>query len=234
MTGRKTIEFHYQFTLPDTTAQEFTIQLDKETLLLIPKERETYPEWTQLSYQKCPNCPLGEDQHPRCPISANLVDVVEFFEGSISYEEVDIEITTDTRKYLNRTALQNGISSLFGIYMVTSGCPIMDKLRPLVKTHLPFATSEETMYRVLSMYLLAQYFLYKKGRKPDWDLEHLGKIYEEVRIVNKSFCQRLSGIQSEDASLNAVAQLDAFADITGFSIGINELDQISRLFQTYL
>lgn len=118
--------------------------------------------------------------------------------------------------------------------MVTSGCPVMDKLRPMVRTHLPFATGEETMYRVLSMYLLAQYFLYKEGQRPDWDLKNLAEIYEAIHTVNKSFCQRLSGIHIKDASLNAVAQLDNFADITSFSLEINRLDQIKRLFHAYL
>jgi hypothetical protein len=118
--------------------------------------------------------------------------------------------------------------------MVTSGCPVMDKLRPMVRTHLPFATREETMYRVLSMYLLAQYFLYKDGQKPDWDLENLGGIYEEIHTVNKSFCQRLLDIHIKDASLNAVVLLDSFAMFTSYSLEVNRLDEIKRLFHAYL
>jgi len=160
---QKTISFHYKFTLSDGNIKEFDVELDGETLSLISKKKRSYPEWTRLPYHKCPNCPLSDAQNPQCPIAANLVDLVEFFKDSISHEEVDVEITMETRRYVKRTSLQIGISSLIGIYMVTSGCPVMDKLRPMVKTHLPFATREETMYRVLSMYLLAQYFLSKEG-----------------------------------------------------------------------
>ena len=231
---QKTITFRYKFTLSDGNIKEFDVELDSETLSLTGKKKRSYPEWTRLPYHKCPNCPLSDAQHRQCPIAANLVDLVEFFKNSISHDEVDIEITTEARRYVKRTALQSGISSLIGIHMVTSGCPVMDKLRPMVRTHLPFATGEETMYRVLSMYLLAQYFLYKEGQRPDWDLKNLAEIYEAIQTVNKSFCQRLSGIHIKDASLNAVAQLDNFADITSFSLEINRLDQIKRLFHAYL
>ena len=231
---QKTISFHYKFTLSDGNIKEFDVELDSETLSLTGKKKQSYPEWTRLPYHKCPNCPLSDAQNPQCPIAANLVDLVEFFKDSISHDEVDIEITTEARRYVKRTSLQSGISSLIGIYMVTSGCPVMDKLRPMVRTHLPFATGEETMYRVLSMYLLAQYFLYKEGQRPDWDLKNLAEIYEEIHTVNKSFCQRLAEIHVKDASLNAVVQLDNFADITSYSLEINRLDQIKRLFHAYL
>lgn len=228
------LSFHYKFTLSDGNFREFDVELNSETLSLARKEKGSYPEWTWLPYHKCPNCPLSDAQHPRCPIAANLVDLVEFFKDSISYEEVDVEISTEARRYVKRTTLQSGISSLIGIYMVTSGCPVMDKLRPMVRTHLPFATVEETMYRVLSMYLLAQYFLYKRGQQPDWDMEKLTEIYEEIRTVNKSFCQRLSGTHIKDAILNAVVTLNAFADLTNFSLRRKNLAQIGRLFHAYL
>jgi hypothetical protein len=231
---QKTITFHYKFTLSDGNIKEFDVELDSETLSFTGKKKRSYPEWTRLPYRKCPNCPLSDAQNPQCPIAANLVDVVEFFKDSVSHEEVDVEITTEARRYVNHTALQSGISSLIGIYMVTSGCPVMDKLRPMVRTHLPFATGEETMYRALSMYLLAQYFVYKRGQRPDWDLENLAEIYEEIGTVNKSFCQRLTGTNIQDAILNAMVTLDCFAMFTDNSIRTKNLAEIEHLFHAYL
>ena len=224
----------YKFTFSDHTVREFHVRLDGETLSLIPQKKSPAPRWTRLSYRQCPNCPLNPKIHPHCPIALNLVNVVEIFKNSISFEEVDVEIITEARNYTRHSDLQSAISSLIGIYMVTSGCPVMDKLRPMVKTHLPFATPEETIYRILSMYLLAQYFVYKEGKKPDWDLENLQEIYEQIQIVNKSFCQRLSEIQIKDASLNAVVSLDSFASLTTFSLELNQLDRIKHLFHAYL
>ena len=76
------------------------------------------------------------------------MDIIHSFKDSISYEEVEVFITTKARTYMKRTTLQKGLSSLLGIYMVTSGCPTMEKLKPMVRYHLPFATEEETKYRV--------------------------------------------------------------------------------------
>ena len=229
----KTIHFHYRFTLPSGDIKEFDLRLDSETLSLITPGRESHPEWTRLSYRQCPNCPLTPPQL-QCPIAANLVDVVDCFKEFISYDEADIEVATEERVYKKHTSLQKGISSLIGIYMVTSGCPIMDKLRPMVKTHLPFATAEETLYRAFSMYLLAQYYLSRTGQKPDWEFEDLTRIYAEVHVVNKSFCERLEDAHIKDGIVNAVATLDCFAEFVEAPLQRRVLDRMEALFFAYL
>jgi len=229
----KSIHFRYRFTLADGEVKEFDLRLDSETLSLITPGRESHPEWTRLSYRQCPNCPLTPPQL-QCPIAANLVDVVDCFKEFISYDEADIEVATEERVYKKHTSLQKGISSLIGIYMVTSGCPIMDKLRPMVKTHLPFATAEETLYRAFSMYLLAQYYLSRKGRKPDWEFEDLTRIYAEVHVVNKSFCERLEDAHIKDGIVNAVATLDCFAEFVEAPLQRRVLDRMEALFFAYL
>lgn len=232
--GSAKISIEYRFTLKDGIVKQFQLDLRPDTLRLVQKERPFYPPWTKLSFFKCPNCPLSEDQHPRCPIAANLVDLVEFFKDSISYELADVEITTAERTFKKRAPLQSAVSSLLGIYMVTSGCPVMDKLRPMVRTHLPFATGTETLYRAISMYLMAQYFLYKRGRTPDWDLNSLVKIYEEVRVVNRGFYRRIAATHIEDASLNALVHLDYFADLASFSLDHQKLAELEQMFEAYI
>lgn len=231
---KKVVAFRYKFTLSNGVEKEFTVRLDSDSLSAIPTEKKSYPEWTELKFHQCPTCPLSKEQHKFCPIAVNIVDVVEFFRDSISYDEADILVETEARGYVKHTALQDGISSIIGIYMVTSGCPIMDKLRPMVRTHLPFATVEETMYRVISMYLLAQYFLSKRGKNPDWGLEKLVNIYNDIQMVNKHFRERLSATKVNDASVNALVNLNCFADLTAFAIEENRLDEIELLFQAYL
>jgi hypothetical protein len=51
--------------------------------------------------------------------------------------------------------------------------------------------------------------------------------------VNKSFSRRLSQIHLEDASLNALAILDWFAEMLTFSVHTHELDEIESLFAAY-
>ena len=230
----KAIWIQYRFKFGKGVEKLFDVRLNRETLDLIQSKRESYPEWVNLSFFKCLTCPLEEVHYPSCPIAANLVDLVDFFRDMISYKEVDLQIHCEERTYCKHTTLQQGISSLVGIYMVTSGCPIMEKLKPMVRYHLPFASLKETQYRVLSMYLLAQYFKHRQGKEPDWDLKNLVRIYDDVQTVNKYFCQRLSGIHIEDATLNAMVKLDMFAKHISASINRDALDKVEQLFDAYL
>ena len=59
--------------------------------------------------------------------------------------------------------VQMGVSSLLGVIMTTSGCPIMAQLKPMVRFHLPFASLEETIFRMVSMHLVAQYLRHQDG-----------------------------------------------------------------------
>jgi hypothetical protein len=226
--------FLYTFKFEDGNEESFGVQLDRKTLDLLPEPQDHYPAWTALEHHQCPNCPLDPATHPRCPIAANMVELSGFFSDSISYDETEVEIITEDRHYLKRTSIQQAVSSLMGIYMVTSGCPVMDKLRPMVRFHLPFATLEETTYRVISMYLTAQFFLYRKGQTPDWDMRNLVDIYEDIQIVNQSFFKRLGDITTQDTSTNALVILDTFANYISFSVDESLLDDIETFFSAYL
>jgi hypothetical protein len=231
---RKPIWFHYKFTSPQQQIQEFHVDLDPGTLTLIGKERAEYPGWTQLTHHQCSNCPLRPQDHPRCPVAANLVEVVESFKDALSYEQTEVEISTQNRAYKKCAPLQDSLSALVGIYMVTSGCPILDKLRPLVYSHLPFATLEETTYRAVAMYWLAQFFRKQRGQEPDWELEGLAKIYEAIMMVNSCFHLRISKLCIADAGSNALIQLDCYAQFTNRLLLRKNLGEIERLFHAYL
>lgn len=227
------ISLRYRFIFGRGLEKRIDVKLDKKTLNLIPTTRASYPKWTELTFFRCPNCPLDEDQYQWCPIAINIVGLVDCFRVMISYKEVDVLIQSEERTYVKHTTLQQGISSLVGIYMVTSGCPIMEKLKPMVSSHLPFATLRETQYRAMSMYLLAQYFLYRRGREPDWELKNLVKIYDDVQVVNKGFAKRLGQIRIRDATLNALVKLDMFAKHVTVSINRDVLDEMECLFNAY-
>jgi hypothetical protein len=234
----KIIYFNYIFRFSGGEEKRFDIRLDSATLNMLQPQRDEYPEWTKLSFHKCPGCSLNEAEQKYCPIATGIIDIIDCFKSHPSYEEIDVSVETEARTYSKHTALQKGLSPMIGIFMVTTGCPVMEKLKPMVRFHLPFATEEETRYRAISMYLFAQYFIYKQGNRssegPDWDLKGLGRIYEEIRIVNKSFSQRLANIKIEDASINALIILDCFADFVKFSITKDALEDIKTLFNSYL
>lgn len=110
----------------------------------------------------------------------------------------------------------------------------MDKLRPMARTHLPFSTHEETMYRLLSMYLLAQYFQRQDGKEPDWELTGLAALMNEIRDINQSFCARLKRVCRKDAILNAMVLLDCYAGIASIQLKTKELPLIRRTFEAHL
>ncbi len=230
----KILAIEYAFTLQSGEKKHFSVRLEKPALRFMAEYTTTVRHWMRLEHCQCPNCPLKPGEHLDCPIAANLVDVIESFRDCLSIEEADITIRSKLREYHKHCTVQDGISSLMGIYMVTSGCPIMDKLRPMVFTHLPFATLEETLYRAISMYLLAQYFRDQEGQAADWRLEHFARLYKDIATVNQSFTRRLLSINPRDASLNALVELDCFATAAAFSAVEDNLKEYESLFQAWL
>lgn len=229
----KPLHFAYTFTLPNGAAKRFEVRLNRDTLAMVQEPRASYPEWTNLTFHRCPGCPLDEARHPRCPVAVNITDLIDFFKDLDSFVEADVRVETEARAYSKHTTLQKGASSLIGLYMVTSGCPVLDKLRPMADTHLPFATTEETTYRTLSMYVLAQHFLYKRGKAPDWEMKGLVAFLSRVQEVNTAFCKRLGAIGIKDASLNAVVILNTLGMMTGITIEEDTMDRLRGLFKAY-
>ncbi|MGE0455206.1 MAG: hypothetical protein AB7O37_16125 [Vicinamibacteria bacterium] len=223
----------YRFGPPGAEPLEFVVELSENTLSARRRERESYPEWTALEFMKCPNCPLQASQHPRCPIAANLTEVVESFKDAQSFAEVDVEVEYQERRYSKRTSMQQALSSLIGVFMVTSGCPVLDKLRPMVDTHLPFMSPEESTYRTISMYLLAQYFRMRRGLRPDWELKDLVSFLEGCRLTNSAFVRRLQAVGVGDASLNALAMLNTLGEITSLTVD-GDMRRLERLFMEHL
>ena len=226
---RKSIAFRYRFTFADGAQTEFTLHLDSESLALRLPRREL-PEWTRLSFQQCPNCPLKEEESPHCPAAAALVEPVDAFQHRKSHEAVQVLVESRDRIYAKHTSLQTAASSLIGLYMATAGCPHLSRLRPMVDSHLPFQSSPDTTYRMLSMYLVAQYFLGKRGQAPDWTLEGLNRLLTEIQTVNQAFCQRLNAIPMKDASVNALVILSTLGDEARLTLVEHDLERLERIF----
>ena len=120
-----------------------------------------------------------------------------------------------------------------GILMVSSGCPIMAKLRPMVRFHLPFSTILETTFRTTSSYLLGQFFLQKRGGKPaSFTFEGLIEIYKNVNMVNRGMSKRISSMAGKDASVNALVILDIFALDIPLSID-DQIGELEPFFRPY-
>ena len=234
MSEEQTLTFRYTFELADGPSRTFEVSLDSRSLALVQPPCADPPQWTRLDFCQCPNCPLDAETHAHCPLAVDLVDLVHFFTDFVSYDEVAVRLETPEREYVKLTSVQKGVSSLLGIYMVSSGCPVMNRLRPMVRFHLPFATIKETAYRAISMYLTAQFFRSRHGLEPDWKLQRLTEVYQQVQTVNRSFTRRLQHIESHDANANALIILDNFASYVALTLDADMLDEMEALFAAYL
>ncbi len=225
----KPLSIHYSFVLSDGRMKDFEIKLDPETLLQVNPRKDGAP-WTRLEAGKCSNCPLKPETSPHCPIALNISDLFETFKDDISHSMARVTVKTAERTYVNEIPLQQGLFGILGVLMATSGCPVMSFLRPMARHHLPFASFEETAVRVVSMYLMSQYFKHKKGDKPDWDLAGLDKHYDEIQKVNQGIVQRLSTIpRAGDANANSITILDSFAKLLSMSLK-RDLKSFESLF----
>jgi hypothetical protein len=210
---KEPLKFVYTFDLQDGGTSRFEILLDREKLALVAAGREDLPEWTRLKFQQCSNCPLKKRQTKHCPIARNLVGIVEKFSDLLSHEQARVTVECEERTYQKDTTVHAGLSSMLGIVMTTSGCPVMEPLKPMVRFHLPFASVEETIFRMTSMYLLAQYLRKQEGLPQDHQLSGLAQIYSDVSKANKDFSERLSHAAEKDANVNALVELDVFASM---------------------
>jgi len=229
----KPFSIRYIFTLPDSSKKEFDVRLDPEDLSLIREPDRDFPSWTHLDFHQCPNCTLTVQTHPLCPVAASLVGIVEVFESLVSYDRVQVEVRSGDKSTFVETSVQQGVGSLMGLIMAAGGCPHTAFFRPMARFHTPFADEEETIYRAASMYLLAQYFMKKDGKKADLDLVGLSRIYRQVQVVNEALVQRIRGASQTDSALNALILLDLFAKALPDLVD-ESLKEIRYLFKPFL
>ena len=226
----------YCFNFDDGRDKTFSLKLDRETLTFENSEINDAPEWAKLSYNKCTNCPLSEIDNDYCPVALNLNNLTEEFNTVVSHESVSVSVTTEDRTYNKKTTIDQALSSLMGIVMATSGCPILDYLRPMARFHLPFASPLETSFRSLSMYILAQYLFNRdtESNSISIDLSDFEKIYTEINSVNNDFSIRLRAAGEKDANLSALTNLDCNATLVSFTIEetLNELRQYYSAYKS--
>ncbi len=223
------LTYKYIFTLAKGEKKEFTVRLHPKTLELLLPPGAPKPEWTKLSNRKCTNCPLKEEDSPHCPAAVGMTEVVNALGSSVSFDDVHVRVESNQRDYEKRVPLQKGLSGLIGLIMASSGCPVVGKLRPLIRYHQPFSNLEETQYRIVSLYLMSQYLLSKKGKTPDWTLQGLGDLYKGIQRVNQDFMKRLLTVVKGDAGPNALVILNAFADAVSFTVDGRMLSDLEEM-----
>lgn len=211
----------------------FDIALDPETLLPVEPAAVDLPHWTELKFHQCSNCPLSPQTHPHCPMATRLLPLVAQLGDIRSYENVQMSVETADRTINVATSAQEALSSLMGLFIATSGCPHTTVFKPMARFHLPMANPDETFYRVVSMYALAQYFRMRKGLTVRKDFEGLECNYEAINLVNRAMAKRLRMAGEEDSLVNAIILLDLLAQLVPASMR-EALDELERIFHGYL
>lgn len=234
----KPIIIDYQFCLQGGPRDQYRVVLDQQCMETIsPKGAESQieklPEWTILTCNQCDNCPLDPNSSPHCPAALNMVELVKRFAKLLSYDEITVIVNTEERQIYKDTTIQRGVCSLMGLLMATSGCPMMTFFKPMARFHLPFASTEETIWRATSSYLLAQYYLWHDRKDADITFEGLSRIYNEIQTVNISFARRLRTACQYDSMVNAIILLDMFAQSMPTAID-ESLNEIRHMFAPYL
>lgn len=196
-----------------------------------PSPRDTpLPDWTRLDFHQCRHCPLSVADTPHCPFAAALAEPVSKLSTIVSFEEVDVVVQWRGREIRQSTTIQRAAGSLLGAISANSGCPYTLPLKAMAWFHWPFSSSDETIYRALGTYLLAQHLKKQHGLEPDWELGGLREIYRQLRYVNLGMAERLRAAASQDASANAIILLDLLAADTLYTLDQyeGELDPFFR------
>ncbi len=222
----KTYVYHFLF--PDGTRKDFHIGLTPSAHYRNTGSREG-SEWTLLTHNRCPNCKLQGDESTHCPVALNIAGLVTSFQDMASYDRCTVTCICATRQVSKETDVQNGLRSIMGIIMATSGCPALDILRPMAWFHLPFASIDETLFRATSTYLLRQYFNAQSGSDPDFSLAKIKEHYVCVEQVNQWMLKRIRHASDVDADRNAIIILDNLARILGMEVGTG-LASLRHLF----
>lgn len=228
-----TVSYEYRFSFPSGREEQFHVQLNGATLAPREPLPPVLPEWTRLEFKQCEGCPLPYGSHTHCPLAAHLSPVVEQLSDVTSIDEVEVTVVLDDRTLTRSTTAQEGISSLMGVVIATSGCPVTEFFKPMARFHLPFANTEETFYRAASMYMLAQYYRWQDNLSADLDMKGLFRFYEKVAKVNKGMADRIRTIKREDGAINAIVLLDMFVKGMPHELGAT-LAELKPLFAPYL
>ncbi len=229
MTG-EIIEFLYELEVEGRELIRFPIRIDADTSKLV-LEGIPRPDWALLQTASCPGCTLPESC-THCPVAVALGDVVEQCAGLDSHTPVKATATMEGRRISMETTMQVALRSVVGLLMACSGCPSTAMLRPMARFHVPFATPQESLWRSVSNYLLAQYMRKSRDLPHDFNLEGLTSFYDKLHAVNVHLAQRLRTVANTEPNLNAIILLDIFAQEFPFAIQ-DSLSTFELLYEPY-
>jgi hypothetical protein len=219
----------YRFDLPDGSQKTLDFTFDPKDFRLRNPAPAEPPFWTALEFSQCANCPLSKADHAHCPAALQMANAVETLKALVSFDTVGVTVMQSERIIYAQTSAQQALSSVLGLIMATAGCPWTDRLRPMARFHLPFATEAETVYRSVCMYLLARELAGADGAPGFGALEEL---YRNLHVVNRDMARRLGAAARTDPVRNAMALLDSYTTLLPAALE-RSLDELKPLFNAW-
>ncbi len=219
----------YRFDLPDGSQKSLDFAFDDAGFRLANAVPPEPPFWTALKFNQCANCPLDAAQHAHCPAALQMVSAIEPLKALVSFDRVGVTVTQEERTIYADTTAQQAMSSVLGLIMATAGCPWTDRLRPMARFHLPFASELETVYRSVCMFLLAREMARASGAH---GFAGLRALYENLHLVNRGMSRRLGAAAQTDPARNAMALLDAYTTLLPAALE-SSLEELRALFDAW-
>lgn len=226
---KESLRIRYGFDLPDGSKKHLELCFDPKNFRLTNEVPAAPPFWTELKFSQCANCPLNGEEHPHCPSALHMAPAVELLKELVSFDTVGVTVTQAERTVHAETSAQQALSSVLGLIMATSGCPWTDRLRPMARFHLPFASESETVYRSVCMFLLARYL---KAADDSAGFAPLKDLYENLHVVNRDMSRRLGAATKTDPARNAMALLDSYTTLLPAALE-SSLQDLKPLFDAW-
>jgi hypothetical protein len=231
---KETLRIRYGFDLPDGSKKHVDLCFDPANFRLSNAVPAEPPFWTELKFSQCANCPLNSEEHSHCPSALHMAPAVELLKELVSFDAVGVTVTQAERTVHAETSAQQALSSVLGLIMATSGCPWTDRLRPMARFHLPFASEAETVYRSVCMFLLARELLKHDltGSGDSSGFAGLKDLYENLHVVNRDMSRRLGAATRTDPARNAMALLDSYTTLLPAALE-SQLTELEPLFDAW-
>lgn len=223
------LHIRYGFDLPDGSKKQLDLSFDAQNFRLSNPVPAEPPFWTELKFSQCANCPLSTEQHSHCPAALHMAPAVESLKELVSFDAVGVTVSQAERTVRAETTAQQALSSVLGLIMATSGCPWTDRLRPMARFHLAFASEAETVYRSVCMFLLARHLA---GAGEVRDFAGLTQLYENLHVVNRDMSRRLGAAAKTDPARNAMALLDSYTTLLPAALE-SQLKELKPLFEAW-
>jgi hypothetical protein len=223
------LRIRYRFDLPDGSKKHVDLNFAAADFRLSNPTPVNPPFWTELKFSQCANCPLSTDEYAHCPAALHMAPAVESLKALVSFDVVGVTVTQAERTVHAETTAQQAMSSVLGLIMATSGCPWTDRLRPMARFHLPFASEAETVYRSVCMFLLARELV---GVGEAHGFAQLTGLYENLHVVNRDMSRRLGAATRTDPARNAMALLDSYTTLLPAALE-SSLQELKPLFDAW-